>query len=171
MRFSNFQFSIFKLSIFIIVILMGGCQRVQTSNSNTSPVVIQNGRKYREITVADKKLRVEIADTEAKTLEGLSDRDEIGSDGMLFVFPYQQEVAFWMKGMKFGLDFVWIGRDATGKYKIVDLTPKIPAPENPKNLQSLPTYQPKKPVVMVLEVPFGWVEKNGVKVGDEMRLE
>lgn len=93
---------------------------------------------------------------------GLSYRlDMAESEGMLFVFPEVIRPLFWMKGMKFDLDMVWI-KDG----RVVEITERVPAPENEK--VKVATVSPKEMVDSVLEVKAGWVEKNGVVVGDEV---
>lgn len=64
--------------------------------------------KFADVTIGQETLHVELAQTQSEQMKGLSDRDEIGSDGMLFFFPESQSVKFWMKDMRFALDMVWI---------------------------------------------------------------
>jgi len=114
-------------------------------------------------------LRVEIANTPEAMTKGLADRNSLGDDeGMLFDFGSNSSTtpAFWMKGMKFNLDLIWI-KDK----KIVGITANVPAPD--VNCQSsivncLPSYSPPSPINWVLEVNAGWVEKNNIKVGDKV---
>ena len=56
----------------------------------------------------------EIANTGELRTKGLSERDALDSEtGMLFIFDDGRASAFWMKGMRFPLDFVWIGSGCT----------------------------------------------------------
>jgi len=109
---------------------------------------------------------VEVARTEAEKVRGLSGRDRLAPDrGMLFVYEAPVRPLIWMRGMRFPLDILWI-RDG----RVVDLVrgAKAPAPgEAPQE------FAPREDAQYVLEVPAGFVERQGIAVGDrvEMRLE
>lgn len=75
---------------------------------------------------------------------------------MIFVFDRSGFYPFWMKGMLFPLDFVWIGRDK----KVAGVTANV-APETYPQ-----AFLPPLPVKYVLEVNAGWVKEHGIKVGD-----
>jgi uncharacterized protein len=61
------------------------------------------------VTIGDKIIRVEVADTEALRDQGLGDRESLAPGyGMLFVFDTPSRPGFWMKDMKFPIDIVWI---------------------------------------------------------------
>lgn len=117
------------------------------------------------ITIGDKVLKVEVASTPASISQGLSDRDEIGSDGMLFVFPERMIAQFWMRKMRFDLDIVWI---VDGKVAQLDV--RVPKPPEGVGLAQLPVYTSQVPVDMVLELPAGAVEALGIGVGDLVGL-
>lgn len=110
--------------------------------------------------IGEKTLNVEVVNTPVSRNQGLSDREEIGSDGMLFVFPGKGVAQFWMKDMNFDLDFIWI---ADGK--VVEITRNVQAPQPGIPLSELTTYQPSQPMEMMLEVRAGDTEKWGIKVG------
>ena len=116
--------------------------------------------EFRNIKINGADIQVEIADTPEKQEKGLSGRDSLPEgQGMLFVFPKSDHYSFWMKDMKFGLDFVWIEGD-----KVVEITPRV-RPED---------YQPPKAMISgekvdkVLEISAGMAEKLSVKVGDSV---
>ena len=58
----------------------------------------------------DLHYELEIATTTAQQELGLGDRASLPvSGGMLFVFPFSSaEHCFWMKGMRFALDIIWL---------------------------------------------------------------
>lgn len=173
-----------------LLVIAAGYALIQ--RSETEPVgkvgrqVVEEKIVYEEIVVGGEKLRVEVADTPAKITKGLGYRDELGSDGMIFVFPTAHIPAFWMKGMRFGLDFVWIECKAVNNEqrtenkkqkimsngvsvcKVVDVTEKVEAPDDPENPEG--RYSPKSQVTHVLEVDYGWIEERGIDVGDEVGL-
>ena len=114
------------------------------------------GVKNKDLMVGKARVKVEVRETEEGRQQGLSGRDSLGEDeGMLFVFEEPGYHKFWMKGMKFDLDFVWIDKD-----QVVEITERVAAPT---------VLTPKQPIDKVLEVNSGWVEKNGVKVGDKVK--
>lgn len=101
---------------------------------------------------------VEIADTEDTRSTGLSDRDSIcKACGMLFRFDSPGEYAFWMKDMRFPLDFAWIREG-----KIISLEKDIPA-------GSSDIFTPTGPADSVLEVNAG--DLSGVSVGDTVSVK
>ncbi|MEK7458365.1 MAG: DUF192 domain-containing protein [Patescibacteria group bacterium] len=117
------------------------------------------------LTIGRTLFQVEVARTAEQITQGLSDRNAIGADGMLFVLPQRNIPSFWMFHMKFPLDFVWIDGD-----RVVDLTEHIPAPASGTPDSALPTYSPKVPVTHVLELPDGTIKKDSIQVGDVVRL-
>lgn len=111
----------------------------------------------------NKKITVEAVTTDASITQGLSGRSEIGSDGMLFVFGERHIPRFWMKEMKFALDFVWIDGD-----KIIEITKQVPPPKEGQSLSQLPLYSPQQSITQVLEVPAGKADEWGIAVGDRV---
>ena len=62
-----------------------------------------------EITVGGVPLTVELAIEPADKARGLGYRDGLAPGaGMLFIFDSSAQRSFWMKGMRFCLDIVWI---------------------------------------------------------------
>lgn len=110
-------------------------------------------------------LVVEVVNTPASTTQGLSDRTEIGADGMLFVFPSRAERTFWMPRMLFDIDIVWI---AAGE--VVGITAQVPRPEPGQREHELPRYRSPSPVDMVLELPAGAAAQRGMQPGDRFEL-
>lgn len=108
--------------------------------------------------------RVELAITQAEKSKGLSGRPDLDDGhGLLFVYDHKEQYRFWMKGMKFPLDFVWI---ADGK--VVDLTENVPPPVSEENPAIL---SPKTPVNQILELPGGSISRSGLKIGDGVKVK
>lgn len=105
-------------------------------------------------------IRLELALTSSEKERGLGYRDTLATDsGMLFVYQNKDRYGFWMKGMRFPLDFIWIDGN-----RVVELSEHIPAP---KTDTSRPVeVSPRVPVDKVLEVNAGVIQKLGVRVGD-----
>jgi uncharacterized membrane protein (UPF0127 family) len=79
---------------------------------------------------------------------------------MLFVWDQPGPYAFWMKGMTFALDIMWIEGD-----KVVYLAAGVPPPAAGQNDGALPIYAPPVPVRYVLEVDAGFARKYAIDVG------
>lgn len=110
---------------------------------------------------------VELARTPEERNKGLSGRESLPpSAGMLFVFDPATAGAFWMRGMLFPLDFIWIGRGCD----VVDVTLNAPAPEPGTPLTELPIYQIDEVAAYTLEVNAGEVERFHIQVGDEVEF-
>ncbi len=111
-------------------------------------------------------LQVEVVNTPDSRSQGLSNRTEIGADGMLFVFPETKRHSLWMRQMKFDLDFIWLN-----KGKVVDTTDDVPAPDQDMDESELVIYQPNQRVDMVLEVETNFLEDNQIEIGDVVRYQ
>ena len=105
---------------------------------------------------------VDVAVTPAQKELGLGYRDSMAQDhGMLFPYDHPEQYSFWMKGMRFPLDMIWI-RDKT----IIDITKNIPIATS----DYLPTYSPHVPADKVLEVNAGTTDRLNIKVGDAIKI-
>ena len=100
-----------------------------------------------------------MADSEAERQQGLSGWPSLAEDeGMLFVFDQPGRYSFWMRGMKFPLDFVWIKSD-----EIVEIT----ANGGVKRMN----IQPQQSANRVLEVNSGFAARHNLKIGDKVSYE
>jgi hypothetical protein len=106
------------------------------------------------------KILVDVADTPQKQAQGLSGRSSLPENqGMLFLSSRPDYYSFWMKEMKFPLDFVWIADK-----RVIEITQNI----QPQDYQPPKTLTPKEKVDMVLEINAGQAEKLNIKVGDKI---
>ncbi len=129
------------------------------SNPDSSPVNIL----VSTIQIGNTIYKLDIADDDNEKIKGLSGRDSLPFDqGMLFTYPTKDRYSFWMKGMRFSLDFVWIDGDT-----IVDLTEEV---QRPLTDTYTPIYQPKVPVDKILELNVGEIKKNGFTVGQKVTI-
>ena len=104
---------------------------------------------------------VELARTEAEREQGLMYREKLASDaGMLFLYPTERPVAFWMKNTLIPLDMLFIRRDGT-ILSIAERT--VPLSE-----AAIPS---DGPVTAVLEINGGVVSHLGIKPGDRVECE
>lgn len=116
----------------------------------------------RKISINGHIFAVEVASKPHEQIKGLGERDCIPENsGMLFVYDFKDRWTFWMKGMRFGLDFIWIDGD-----KIVDITKNVPPPH--PEAKTFPTITPSVLVDKVLELNAGITDKYDIKIGDRV---
>ena len=105
------------------------------------------------------EVRVEVADDLAEQAKGLMYRTTLGENrGMLFVYPDERELSFWMKDTLIPLSIAFIDRER----RIIDIQDMKPLDDEP------PHYVSAEPAQYALEVNQGFFEKGGVKVGDRV---
>ena len=100
---------------------------------------------------------VELARTDGERALGLSGRSSLGrNSGMLFIYEADATPGFWMRGMLFPLDIIWI--DGKGKVLGVasDLLPALGGSQPP-------LYYPPGPIRYVLEVNAGLAEELRIR--------
>lgn len=119
-----------------------------------------------EIVVGDQPLTVELAIAPATRARGLGYRQGLAPDtGMLFVFPEAAERGFWMKGMRFCLDIIWINDG-----QIIGAAESV-CPDPPGTADGdRPSYQSGEPALVVLEVPAGWMAEHGFGPGTPVEI-
>lgn len=116
--------------------------------------------------IGEIKVNVEIADSDEERAKGLGGRPSIATDsGMLFIFPKEDNYKFWMKGLSFPLDFVWIREG-----RVVDLVTEVPQPAPGQADNTLPIIESSEKIDRLLEVNAGFVRANGIKIGDEVKM-
>jgi len=104
------------------------------------------------------KIDVEIADTDYDRTLGLMYREGMkDTEGMLFVFPYEDKLSFWMKNTIMSLDMIFIN----SKREIVTIHRNT----TPYSEQSYPSTGPSQYVV---EVIAGFCERHNVNTGDKV---
>lgn len=100
---------------------------------------------------------VEIAQDDAERQKGLMGRTQLAKGkGMLFVFPSEQQLSFWMKNTLIPLDILYFTR--TGEFVSgVTMTPCTADP--------CATYPSSGPAMFALEIPAGDMRAFGVADG------
>lgn len=153
------RFWLISILSLVAALLIGG-QWILPMISNQEEMVETRGLWVGEVMVD-----VEVADEGDEMNKGLGYRDGLDEDmGMLFIYPEPIISTFWMKGMRFDLDFIWI-LDGV----VVEITENVPSPIDGE--EQLPLIRPKELSNWILEVNAGWVEGNEVSVGDVVRFE
>lgn len=101
------------------------------------------------------EIQVEIADDADERQRGLMYRESLAEDqGMLFVYPEQRILGFWMRNTLIPLDIAYIDREG----RIVDIQQMEP--------QTTETHDSAAPAMYALEMNQGWFEANGIRIGD-----
>jgi uncharacterized membrane protein (UPF0127 family) len=138
-------------------------QTVVGSPTPTPLIVITATSSQPSILIADHRFEVELAYTAESRDEGLGGRDSIpDTTGMLYIYDTGEPEDAWMKGMRFPLDFLWIGPDC----RIVDTHPNAPVPRSDTADRFLPTYWSINRATYVLEINAGTISELGIKSGD-----
>lgn len=107
-------------------------------------------------------LKVEIADTAGARSTGLSGHAPLAEDeGMYFIFPVPAIYPFWMKGMTFPIDIVWIRGE-----KIVGISENAAVPGS----GGIQIYSPPGLVDRVLEINAGAAKALGLVEGKMVKL-
>ena len=144
----------------LLMLTFAGCPQSLEEN----PEATQGGSKVEGfITIGSQKVAIEHADTPEKMSKGLGYRDSLAwGSGMYFSYPQAGLYRFWMKGMRFSIDIVWIRDD-----RIVDISADVPFELGGNG----PTVQPREAANAVLEVPAGYAAAVGWRIGDRVRFE
>ena len=105
-----------------------------------------------------------VADPRGRS-RGLMERESLPPDGgMLFVYPSERELEFWMKNTRIPLSIAFL--DRSGEIvRILDMEPDHRDPARP-----LPRYRSGSPALFALEMEKGWFREHGARVGDRVRF-
>ena len=137
-----------------------------TASQTISPTVEDDVERI-EVRIDGLTVRAEIARTPEERGPGLGGRPSMPLDeGMLFIFQSEGQPSFWMRGMLFPLDFIWISSGRT----VVDITGDVPIEPGVAAGES-PLYRPDQAVLYVLEVNAGVVRVAGVQIADAVTFE
>ncbi len=119
----------------------------ETSTENTANVSLK-GQKF----------SLDIADTDAGRIQGLSGRKYLAEDqGMLFVFPAADRQCMWMKDMHISLDMLWL----TTTKKVIKIE-EVVAPD------TYPQQFCADNAQYVIELPAHTAQSTGVQVGEQL---
>ena len=112
---------------------------------------------FLQVVVGSQIYTVEVADTAKKRSRGLGERDSLcASCAMLFVFNTSGKHAFWMQGMRFPIDIVWLSQG-----RVVSLQRRI-SPEDRT------IYTPTESADQVLEFNAGVLDD--IREGDTLEI-
>jgi hypothetical protein len=148
--------------------LLAACTGAGVSGQYAAPVA--------EVLFPDKtRVRVEIADTEAKRARGLMFRKHLaGNEGMIFLFEQPGHYPFWMQNCRIALDIVWLDP----RFKVVSIAESVPPCRLPKceppcASTDCPSYPPAPgtSAKYVVELAAGFSKRHGLKTGNTLDVQ
>ncbi|TAK03608.1 DUF192 domain-containing protein [Patescibacteria group bacterium] len=139
---------ILAIAILIVMLVFFATRvRVPAASSGLASMTLPDGSH----------VTAEVMDTPTARAQGLSGRDRLEEGkGMLFLFDTKAAHGFWMKGMKFSIDIVWLDGD-----KVVTVLPDVPF----DRMHQLVIRMPTAPADKVLELPAGYAKSHGIVEG------
>jgi uncharacterized membrane protein (UPF0127 family) len=149
----------FLLAVMMVTSIVGGVLAPGASPlpRQVAPAQLQTA----EITVGGVPLTVDLAYQPADRALGLGYREGLAAGtGMLFLFEGPTPQSFWMRGMQFCIDIIWIENG------VIQGAAESVCPDPPGTADAdLRSYISPVPVTYVLEVPAGWLNANGLGAG------
>lgn len=116
-----------------------------------------------KVKIRDHEIKVELAVTRQEKERGLGGRESLAENrGMLFVYDHKEQFEFWMRDMRFPLDFIWIEGE-----KVADIHENI-QPPNPGEKPAV--VKPYVAVDKILEVPAGTAKRLGIQRTDDVEF-
>lgn len=141
-----------------LVFLLAGCKGEKPRPAHEPGTV--------DMRLGTRSFRLYVAATEGARQYGLMNRDSLDADrGMIFVFPAEHEVAFYMKNTFIPLDILYV--NAAGQ--VVSVQQMKPQERDPStgNYRTFPSGAPAK---YAIELNEGAAAAAGVKVGDVLEI-
>ena len=112
-----------------------------------------------KIFINNTPLTVKLADTKTKQVKGLQNTPNLSQDsGMLFCYPHEKKVSFWMEKTTIPLSIAFIDKNKLIT-QINDLEPL-----------SKQSIKSNKKIKWALEVNQGWFSDNNISVGDNVEI-
>lgn len=120
--------------------------------------VVRNGQRVVLLPLGGVKVALEVAADEASRTRGLMGRKHLDPDrGMLFIYPTDRMMRFWMKNTFIPLSIAFIKADGT----IANIEKMRPLVEDPP-------YMSRGLCRFALEMNQGWFEAHGIHPGDRI---
>lgn len=136
-------------------------------SSSKSATATKVSKTSTSVSIGNLNVEAKIAANSKDRQAGLSKVDSLPlNEGMLFVFDKSDSYIFWMKGMKFAIDIIWLDENK----KIVTIAKNVPAEPGKNDLQ-LKQYKPSGPAKYVLEVNAGITDLYNLQDGDLASFE
>jgi uncharacterized membrane protein (UPF0127 family) len=147
--------------VLLLVSLTAGAQSI---GDDPSASIVPVQFEKRRLTLAGKSVTVEVADTFDRRERGLMFRKSLADNtGMLFIFPNEQRVAFWMKNTLIPLSIGYFDKARILK-EVHEMEPAVMGEKSPK------TYPSSVEVLYALEMPKEWFKRHRIKPGSRFIL-
>jgi len=143
----------------IILLFFGGTSFFSNLGGNNERQVISED--YSKVTIGEKSFNTIVAEDQETRSVGLMNVESLSTDsGMIFVFPNEGKLSFWMKNTLIPLDIIFISKD---KF-IVDMKKAFqPCVEEPCE-----SYTSRLPAKYALEINSGLSDEYGFQIGDQV---
>lgn len=140
----------YSVLIFLVVVII------------TAAVLVSYGSRRTIVNINNISVVVTVADEKHEWEAGLSGKENLAyGHGMLFVFPDSRQRLFWMRGMKFPIDIIWI-HDG----KVVGVTKNVLPPTG----VTIPEAWSPEPVSKVLEVTANFSDQHRIATGTVLSI-
>lgn len=150
----------------LVLVLLTGTVPAQAQTSTVPPWRQGFASPHERVTlmVGDQELDTMLAITSRQQQLGMGYRNTLGeNEAMLFVGTSPEPKTFWMKGMRYCLDIIWVEGG-----KIVGAAENTcPDPEGTADADRLRVSSPE-PVTHVLETRAGFLQDHGFGVGTDV---
>jgi uncharacterized protein len=115
-----------------------------------------------KVIVNNFELIADLAITNDQQIKGLDVKDQLReNEGMLFVEKQPARYDFWMRGMKFPIDIIWLDSDRTVIHIEHNLQPCV-------SDLDCSLHSPDKDALYILETVAGFSQKHNVETGTHM---
>jgi uncharacterized membrane protein (UPF0127 family) len=139
-----------------LLLLLAACASPQPPPPKAQPTVTLSAADGSLV-----KVDVEVVDTPEGRQRGLMNRASIADNaGMLFLFPREQQLSFWMKNTLIPLDIIFIRAD----YSVLGIVENAePMTEQNRFVSGSSQF--------VLEVVGGWATRHGIISGSRVKFD
>jgi uncharacterized membrane protein (UPF0127 family) len=153
------------VTLYFFPFIMNGIAEQQQELVVKGVTTTNNGYQQVYVKVNGVELVADVAANNTQRTKGLAVKDHLNErESMLFVFSSAAKQAFWMKGMKFPIDIIWIDANKT----VVHIEHSLePCP----TIGYCQTYSPSADSLYVLETVAGFAAKHGVTEGTKIQFD
>lgn len=144
-----------KSKTLIFIVILGLAILAILANYIFSEFYSLSGNPIKRVYFKNTFVKAEVVDTAEKIEQGLAGRKELLENrGMLFAMPRNDFQRFWMKGMQFAIDIIWIERG-----RVIGCEKNI-SPQDDR------VFTSPSAAGLVLEVPEGFCDRYNVEMND-----
>ncbi|MEQ1918543.1 MAG: DUF192 domain-containing protein [Elusimicrobiota bacterium] len=154
-----------KALLLLLVLTPAAQAQMAVPASRCQPQTVPAAKKTTMTMPDGKKIQIDLVDTPMSREVGLMCVTKMPRTyGMLFVFPQDMQLGFWMKNTLVPLDIIWVGPDK----KITTIHEKLreSTVDTPDDKVATASGQGQ----FVLELASGEASRRKLKVGDQLRF-